>query len=116
MFPRFKKHIFDPLDAAGNTPGIVASHGGGYPPNHTVQAAITGEPTTCTAKLQGRLAGGLWADLSSVQNLLTLITSNGAAMFHVDQRPVQEVRCSLVELDGGTDPEVTFSWLGVHKG
>lgn len=110
---KFKKHIFDALTAAGVTPEIVASHGGGYPSNHSVEATITGAPASATGRLEGALNGDVWSDLSGTQDLLALVTANGSAMFHVDGKPVQKVRCRLVALTGGASPTVSFRYLGV---
>ena len=110
---KFKKHQFAALDAAGTTPDVVVSFGGKYPLRHTVEAEITGSPTAATAKLEGSLNGVVWADLTGVQDLLALVTNVGAAVFHIDGKPVQKIRVELVALSGGSSPTVTFQYLGV---
>jgi hypothetical protein len=103
------KHVFDPLEAEGQTPAKVASHGGGHPSKHTTVVKVTGSPDAVIANLEGSLDGTDWFDLSGAVDL----TVAADRMFHVVNRPVQQIRYDLTTLTGGTDPTVQFEYLGI---
>lgn len=111
MSVRQFKHEFAALTATGATPGVVVGRGGSYPDKHTVEAVITGSPTTVICSLEGSLDGDTWFELSSTGGMDVTLAAN--RMFHVVNRPVQKVRVNLTTLTAGTSPTVTFRYLGV---
>jgi hypothetical protein len=102
-------HEFDPLTAASSTPAYGVNYG---PNRHTVELAVTGSPSACTASLQGTLkqsdkvVDADFKDLSSDQDCTTVF------MFHVINRAVKTVRVKLKTLTGGTSPTVTPTYFG----
>jgi hypothetical protein len=77
---------------------------------HTVALAVTGTPDACTARLEGTVDGTTFFDVSGTQ------TCTSSVMFHVTDRPLEQVRVVLISLTGGTAPTVTPTYLGINSG
>ncbi len=91
------------LSASGVSVGRVARAR-----EHTLAVVPSGSPSGCSLKLEGSIDGSAWFDLSGAQTC----TSN--LMFHVTQKPVNQVRVNLVTLSGGTSPSLDVQYLGVQ--
>jgi hypothetical protein len=73
-------------------------------PTATLQLVVTGEPTTCTYRLEGQLRDATGWDV------LAEITGSECVdgkMVHFESKAVDVLRGRLHELTGGTTPEVT---------
>ena len=103
-------YLLGTLSAAGTTIPVnvyLAAH------KHTVQATVTGAPTTCNIQLEGTLdditsSAPNWANLSGSQVCTSTLT------FSVTERPVTGIRVNLTALSGGTSPTVTIKYVGVQ--
>lgn len=78
------------------------------PRNHTLQVIVTGTPAGGTCNLDGSLDGVTWSSLSGNQ------TCTSSVMFHVDARPVYQIRLTLSAVSGGTSPTWTAYYGGVR--
>ena len=91
---------FKSLDAA-TTPGPGAVRDlEGVLSNHTIQAVVTGNPTSFTVRLQASLDGVTWNNIGAASQSTRL----GPTDFPY---AVRYVRAYLESLSGGTSPTVT---------
>lgn len=100
---------FAALNAVSATPAHNTLMGQRYASKHTIQAKVTGSPTTATGQLEGSLDGTAWFDLSGAQD----VSAN--VMFHVANKPVRKVRFNLTALSGGSSPTVQAIYTGVAE-
>ena len=79
------------------------------PAQHTIQANVSGSPTSCSVQLEGSLDNSTFFSLSGVFDC-----SAGNQMFHDVTRPIDYVRLHITALGGGSSPAVQLYYLGVH--
>lgn len=107
--------IGNPLKPGGVNPGVVSL----YTPKYiTVQAFVTGTPSTCTEHIWGTLktpveTPAFPADYQDLSGALDC-TMSVNQMVHIYYKPVVGLVIQLSALAGGTSPTVTFRFLAVH--
>lgn len=96
-------------DASGN--GTAAYVGIQKKGKYTVMVDTTGSPTAVTVEVLGSLTeSGNYSVLATHAFTASEIT-NGYAMFHIVDKPVQWVNSNLATLTGGSSPTVTVTVL-----
>jgi hypothetical protein len=79
---------------------------------HAIQFQITGAPTAVTLVVEGNINDADW-DKIAVHIATVEQLANGHGMFHVINKPVENVRLNLAVLEGGTAPTVSAWYEGI---
>jgi hypothetical protein len=94
---------------AQTTTGNTVSSGlmRGVALQHTAELIVTGAPATCTYRLQGTGDGVTWFNVSAAD-----VTCTTSTVAFEANKPVMQVRGSLITLTGGTAPTVRLKYIG----